>query len=257
MLQVGPALTGLVDKDFLDMAIIVRFARRRNARGTAIPHQRPRPGRRLPVFRRGGGPAREGLHGWVRNLPDGRVEIAAEGDAEALERFERAVRQGPRGARVERRWTSTRPSRDTRYRVQIVTSTMDHLKADDSPRPRLPEGGHSVLRHHHAAAGSRWVPRRDRQPAAPFRDQGIDLVVGIESRGFIFGAAVADRIGAGFSPVRKPGKLPSTTVRATYDLEYGTDSLEIHDDAVRRGSGCSSSTICWPPAARRAPRWIW
>jgi adenine phosphoribosyltransferase len=71
--------------------------------------------------------------------------------------------------------------------------------------------------------------------STPFKDQGIELVVGIESRGFIFGSAVADRIGAGFSPVRKPGKLPSTTMRATYDLEYGNDSLEIHDDAVRNG----------------------
>ena len=69
----------------------------------------------------------------------------------------------------------------------------------------------------------------------PFVDQGIDIVVGIESRGFIFGAVVADRIGAGFAPVRKPGKLPSTCVRATYDLEYGSDSLEIHADAVKTG----------------------
>ena len=71
--------------------------------------------------------------------------------------------------------------------------------------------------------------------AAPFHGQGIEVVVGIESRGFIFGAAVADRISAGFTPVRKPGKLPSRTVRATYDLEYGTDALEIHDDAVKAG----------------------
>ncbi len=71
--------------------------------------------------------------------------------------------------------------------------------------------------------------------ALPFANHGIEIVVGIESRGFIFGAAVADRIGAGFSPVRKPGKLPSKTTRATYDLEYGTDALEIHDDAVRQG----------------------
>src|SRR5437868_14820825 len=71
--------------------------------------------------------------------------------------------------------------------------------------------------------------------ALPFTGQGIDIVVGIESRGFIFGAAVADRIGAGFSPVRKPGKLPSSCVRATYDLEYGSDTLEIHEDAVRQG----------------------
>jgi adenine phosphoribosyltransferase len=71
--------------------------------------------------------------------------------------------------------------------------------------------------------------------AVPFENQGIDIVVGIESRGFIFGAAVADRIGAGFTPVRKPGKLPSRTVRASYALEYGTDSLEMHDDAISGG----------------------
>ncbi len=71
--------------------------------------------------------------------------------------------------------------------------------------------------------------------AAPYQDEGIDVVVGIESRGFILGAAVADRIGAGFTPIRKPGKLPSATVRASYDLEYGTDSLEMHEDAIARG----------------------
>jgi adenine phosphoribosyltransferase len=69
----------------------------------------------------------------------------------------------------------------------------------------------------------------------PFADAAIDVVVGIESRGFIFGAAVADRIGAGFAPVRKIGKLPSTTLRASYDLEYGADALEIHNDAVKAG----------------------
>ena len=69
----------------------------------------------------------------------------------------------------------------------------------------------------------------------PFSGQHIDLVVGIESRGFIFGAAVADRLGAGFVPIRKPGKLPSACVRESYALEYGTDTLEIHEDAVRKG----------------------
>jgi len=59
-----------------------------------------------------------------------------------------------------------------------------------------------------------------------------DLVVGIESRGFIFGAALAERIGVGFVPVRKPGKLPWKRVRETYALEYGTDALEMHEDAV-------------------------
>ena len=71
--------------------------------------------------------------------------------------------------------------------------------------------------------------------SAPFLDDRIELVVGGESRGFIFGGAVADRLGAGFAPVRKCGKLPSKTRRGTYDLEYGTDSLEIHEDAVRDG----------------------
>jgi len=69
----------------------------------------------------------------------------------------------------------------------------------------------------------------------PYRGAGISLVVGIESRGFILGAAVADRIGAGFVPVRKVGKLPSTTIRVSYDLEYGSDSLEMHSDAVEPG----------------------
>jgi adenine phosphoribosyltransferase len=69
----------------------------------------------------------------------------------------------------------------------------------------------------------------------PFTGDSIELVVGVESRGFIFGAAVADRLRAGFAPVRKPGKLPSRTRKATYDLEYGSDALEIHDDAVRPG----------------------
>jgi adenine phosphoribosyltransferase len=67
------------------------------------------------------------------------------------------------------------------------------------------------------------------------RDARVDVIVGIESRGFIFGAAMADRLGTGFVPVRKLGKLPAKTQRASYALEYGTDALEIHDDAVKAG----------------------
>lgn len=73
------------------------------------------------------------------------------------------------------------------------------------------------------------------QMTMPFRDRDIELVVGIESRGFILGSAVADRLGAGFVPVRKLGKLPAATVKASYALEYGTDSLEMHRDAVTAG----------------------
>jgi adenine phosphoribosyltransferase len=68
--------------------------------------------------------------------------------------------------------------------------------------------------------------------AEPFRDQGVTVVAGIESRGFIFGSVVAQNLGAGFVPIRKPGKLPWTTRRHEYVLEYGTDTLEIHDDAI-------------------------
>jgi adenine phosphoribosyltransferase len=71
--------------------------------------------------------------------------------------------------------------------------------------------------------------------ASPFQAKNIDIVVGVESRGFIFGAAVADRIGAGFVPVRKPGKLPFTTISASYALEYGTDSLHMHNDCIVKG----------------------
>jgi adenine phosphoribosyltransferase len=63
-------------------------------------------------------------------------------------------------------------------------------------------------------------------------DLPVDKVVAMESRGFILGGALADRLGAGFVPVRKPGKLPGKTRRATFELEYGTDTLEMHEDAV-------------------------
>jgi adenine phosphoribosyltransferase len=68
--------------------------------------------------------------------------------------------------------------------------------------------------------------------ANPFRGKNIDLVVGAESRGFIFGTAVACCLSAGFVLVRKPGKLPHKKVSMTYDLEYGTDTLEMHEDSI-------------------------
>ena len=69
-------------------------------------------------------------------------------------------------------------------------------------------------------------------------DRSADVIVGIESRGFLFGIPVADRLGLGFAPVRKLGKLPGETIRAEYALEYGTNTLEIHTDAIRPGQRC-------------------
>ena len=71
--------------------------------------------------------------------------------------------------------------------------------------------------------------------AAPFRDAGVELVAAAEARGFIFAAPLALELHAGLIPVRKPGKLPSETLSFTYELEYGTDTLEIHADAVLPG----------------------
>jgi len=75
-----------------------------------------------------------------------------------------------------------------------------------------------------------------RRLAEPYEGTGIECVAAVESRGFIFGAAVARQIGAGFVPIRKPGKLPHETVSKEYSLEYGTDAVEIHTDAVSPGS---------------------
>lgn len=74
------------------------------------------------------------------------------------------------------------------------------------------------------------------QMAAPFVNKNIDIVVGIESRGFLLAGSIAERIGAGVGLARKPGKLPRKTVSVTYDLEYGTDCLEIHADAFTGGA---------------------
>jgi adenine phosphoribosyltransferase len=69
----------------------------------------------------------------------------------------------------------------------------------------------------------------------PYKDKKVDLVLGMEARGFIFAPTVAYALNAGFVPVRKPGKLPAEKLQVSYELEYGTDSLEIHQDAIKPG----------------------
>ena len=68
-----------------------------------------------------------------------------------------------------------------------------------------------------------------------FKDEKVDYVAGIESRGFIFGTPLACKLGAGFIPIRKPNKLPADTIKESYSLEYGTDTIEMHADAVKSG----------------------
>ena len=110
---------------------------------------------------------------------------------------------------------------------------MDALKSKIRHVPDFPKPGilfYDVTTLLRDPAGFRLAIER-----LPSEDRGITAVVGIESRGFILGSAVADRIGAGFIPVRKVGKLPAECIRASYELEYGTDSLEMHRDAIENG----------------------
>jgi adenine phosphoribosyltransferase len=108
---------------------------------------------------------------------------------------------------------------------------MDHLKAKIREIPDFPKPG--ILFYDITTLLCDPQGFRDTidAMAAPYMGEDIDRVVGIESRGFILGAAVANALGCGFVPIRKPGKLPSKTHKESYALEYGTDALEIHQDA--------------------------
>lgn len=112
---------------------------------------------------------------------------------------------------------------------------MDHLKAKIRHVPDFPKPGILFYDITTLLAEPAGLRETIDALAGPFVGQGIDRVVGIESRGFILAAPVAERLGAGFVPIRKPGKLPSTTLGESYALEYGTDSLHIHDDALMAG----------------------
>ena len=112
---------------------------------------------------------------------------------------------------------------------------MEHLKKIIREVPDFPKPGilfYDITTLLKDAAGFKSVIDALR---AHYRNTRVDLVLGIEARGFIFAPALAYALGAGFIPVRKPNKLPAKTVRETYQLEYGTDSLEIHADAIQPG----------------------
>jgi adenine phosphoribosyltransferase len=112
---------------------------------------------------------------------------------------------------------------------------MEHLKAKIRHVPDFPKPGilfYDITTLLNDADGFREMVGA---LTAPYAGQRVDQVVGIESRGFILGAAVASRLNAGFVPIRKAGKLPSKTQREEYALEYGVDGLEIHEDAFRQG----------------------
>ena len=112
---------------------------------------------------------------------------------------------------------------------------MDHLKATIREVPDWPKKG--ILFYDITTLlkkGPAFIEVIDGL-IAPYKDKKVDLVLGVEARGFIFAPSVAFVLGAGFVPVRKPGKLPAATHKVTYDLEYGSDCLEIHQDAIQPG----------------------
>jgi adenine phosphoribosyltransferase len=115
------------------------------------------------------------------------------------------------------------------------TSRADELKPFIRDVPDFPKPG-ILFKDVTTLLKNPWALRRSLDLlVALCGDVQANKVVGIESRGFIVGSMLADRLGLGFVPVRKPGKLPSRTIRATYELEYGQDALEIHADALAAG----------------------
>ena len=113
---------------------------------------------------------------------------------------------------------------------------MDHLKSKIRHVPDFPKPGILFYDITTLLADPRGFRDAVDALAAPYMGEDIDTVVGIESRGFILGAAVANTLGCGFVPIRKPGKLPSKTVREAYSLEYGENALEMHEDAVEKAA---------------------
>ena len=112
---------------------------------------------------------------------------------------------------------------------------MNHLKALIREVPGFSQAGHQLLRHHYAFKDAAGLKETIDLLAAHFQPVRPDIMIGIEARGFFFAPAVAYLLGAGFVPVRKTGKLPSVCERVEYALEYGTDILEIHKDAIQPG----------------------
>ncbi len=101
----------------------------------------------------------------------------------------------------------------------------------DYPKPGIQFKDISTLLKHPQALKETIL-----EMALPFKDTPIDYIVAVEARGFIFGTALATELNAGFIPVRKPGKLPAETFEVSYELEYGTDTLQIHKDAIEKGA---------------------
>lgn len=117
----------------------------------------------------------------------------------------------------------------------VKKSIIDLLKANIRNIPDFPQDGIQFKDITPLLKNADTLELTSQVLARPFRGKGIDHVVGLESRGFLFGTNLAQDLHAGFIPIRKPGKLPAEKIEASYELEYGEDVVEMHSDALQKG----------------------
>ena len=195
--------------------------------------------------------AREaGVAGWVRNRSDGTVETVVEGPESAVGLYLQRLRKGsvPRSRDLGRR------GGNPGGRIRIVRDHVSDLRSFVRDVPDFPSPGILFRDITPLLASPEAFAAAVRAMAEPFRKERIAKVLGIEARGFMFGAAIARELDLGFVPARKPGKLPARPIRASYGLEYGKDNLELHADAFARESASSSPTTSWRREERRRRR---
>jgi adenine phosphoribosyltransferase len=119
--------------------------------------------------------------------------------------------------------------------VNLLSKTTDYLKSKIRTVPHWPKQGVMFRDITTLLKDSKGFNKMIRLLVKKYKGQPIDVIAGIESRGFITGAALAHRLGVGFVPIRKPGKLPAETVSEEYELEYGKNKVEMHKDAIKPG----------------------
>lgn len=119
--------------------------------------------------------------------------------------------------------------------MTILTQDYEYVRENIRMVPDFPKKGIMFLDITTAIKNAKAMQMMTDYLYEQFKDEKVDYVAGIESRGFIFGAALAIKLGCGFITVRKPNKLPAKTIREDYTLEYGTNSIEIHEDALKPG----------------------
>lgn len=119
--------------------------------------------------------------------------------------------------------------------MTITVNDMDYVRCTVRQVPDFPKPGILFLDITTATKDAKAMNLMIDFLYEKFKDEKIDYIAGIESRGFIFGAPLACKLNAGFVPIRKPNKLPADTVKESYSLEYGTDTIEMHADAVKSG----------------------